>query len=415
MVAVQDAGGNTVTTSSASVAMSINTGTGTLSGTTSVNASSGIAIFSNLLLDKATIYTLKATSGTLTSATTGNIVISVGAATKLAITTQPTAPSTNGGALNAQPVVVVQDAGGNTVTTSTASITATPIAGSGVTWRIGGINLINAVNGIATFSGLTAASDDAVTGATITFSSTGLTSATSNTFNIPAPTYQSQWISANVGASTWCPGDTRNITVTVKNIGTATWSNATTPAGMNVGVKWDEDADYGNTIPRISVESGSPAGPVAPGQTVTYTFTGVAPSTKQGANHLTFDIVREGKCWFAGGCDASNITFVSPVYITAPPTITSVTGTPSTICNGSSSNLVVTAPASSAITIVNYDFNSGTSFGTLTPALATGISSTASGTATFATATGNVTTATTPASFMANINNDYSGKALSGA
>jgi len=50
---VQDAFGNTVTSSSAvvTVAIGINPGGGTLSGTTSVAASAGIASFSNLSID----------------------------------------------------------------------------------------------------------------------------------------------------------------------------------------------------------------------------------------------------------------------------------------------------------------------------------------------------------------------------
>jgi hypothetical protein len=109
--------------------------------------------------------------------------IGAGAATKLAITTQPTAPTINGGALAAQPVVVIQDQYSNT-TTSTASVAAA--VGSG-TWTIGGTTSKAGVSGTATFTDLTATSAAAVTGATITFTSGSLTSVTSGTFNIPVP------------------------------------------------------------------------------------------------------------------------------------------------------------------------------------------------------------------------------------
>jgi len=80
------------------------------------------------------------------------------------------------------------------------------------------------------------------------------------------------------------------------------------------------------------------------------------------------------------------------ITINALPTITSVTATPATICNGNTSNLIVTVPAASATTIVNYDFNSGTSYGSLSPTLASNISSSAtSSTAAFATASGTAT------------------------
>ena len=81
-----------------------------------------------------------------------------------------------------------------------------------------------------------------------------------------SPSYRSQFISMSSGSSTWCKSDVRNITVTVKNIGTATWASA--GSGMNIGLKWDEDADYGsapNNIPRQPVQGGAPLGPVAPG------------------------------------------------------------------------------------------------------------------------------------------------------
>ena len=110
--------------------------------------------------------------------------INPGAATKLSVTTQPAAPASNGAALATQPVITIQDQYNNTVTGSSASVTAA--VGSG-TWTLGGTTVVNAISGVATFSGLTATSAAAVTGATINFTSSGLTGATSSSFNIPAP------------------------------------------------------------------------------------------------------------------------------------------------------------------------------------------------------------------------------------
>jgi hypothetical protein len=109
--------------------------------------------------------------------------IGVGADRKLAITTQPTAPASNGASFAVQPVVRIQDQYGNT-TTSTATVTAAVGAG---TWTLGGTVTKAGVAGTATFTGLTATSELAVTGATITFSSGSLTSVTSSSFNIPVP------------------------------------------------------------------------------------------------------------------------------------------------------------------------------------------------------------------------------------
>ena len=106
-----------------------------------------------------------------------------GAATKLLISTQPTAPLNNGEVLATQPVVRVADQYDNT-TSSTAIVDAS--VGSG-TWTLGGSSSPAAVSGTATFTNLTATSAAAVTGATISFASTGMTGVTSSAFNIPAP------------------------------------------------------------------------------------------------------------------------------------------------------------------------------------------------------------------------------------
>ncbi|MEP7144573.1 MAG: hypothetical protein ABI707_16955, partial [Ferruginibacter sp.] len=146
----------------------------------------------------------------------------------------------------------------------------------------------------------------------------------------PTVAYKSQFISMSTGSAAWCVGEQRNVTVTVKNIGTASWTNA--GSGMNIGLKWDEDVDYGGAptnIPRISVQAGIPAGAVAPGATVTYTFPSVPGSQIVGINHLTFDVVREGDCWFGGNggtCGPGNSAYTSPaITITNPVTPTATT------------------------------------------------------------------------------------------
>ena len=111
----------------------------------------------------------------------------VGAAAQLAITTQPKAPLFDGGVLTNQPAIQVQDAFGNLVASS-AAITAQVGAGA---WVVGGNTNKTAANGAATFSGVTAFANSAISGASITFTSPGLTPVTSSTFNIPAPITES--------------------------------------------------------------------------------------------------------------------------------------------------------------------------------------------------------------------------------
>ncbi len=65
---------------------------------------------------------MTAAANGLTTATSNAFNITVGAAAKLAFTTQP-GGGANGTAWTTQPAVTIEDAGGNTVTTATNAIT----------------------------------------------------------------------------------------------------------------------------------------------------------------------------------------------------------------------------------------------------------------------------------------------------
>jgi Protein of unknown function (DUF1533) len=109
--------------------------------------------------------------------------LTVGSASQLVVSSQPTAPLGNGGVLVSQPVITVEDVYGNVVTNST-SITA---AANQSTWVLGGTKSVNTTAGVATYSGLTAfCPTNAIMGATIGFTAGALT-ANSSSFNIPAP------------------------------------------------------------------------------------------------------------------------------------------------------------------------------------------------------------------------------------
>jgi hypothetical protein len=193
-VALEDQYGNTVTGTPQDVTLAIwnNAGPGgTLSGakTVAVNTSTGVATFSGLSIDKAgTGYTLTATGSTVD--TSAGVVVSsafnitVGAAAKLAFTTQP-GGGTVSAAWSQQPVVAVEDAGGNTVTSSSASVTLTIKIGTpacGGPGTLSGTTTLGASSGVATFSGL---SINAVgTGYELHATSPGLTAVDSSPFNI---------------------------------------------------------------------------------------------------------------------------------------------------------------------------------------------------------------------------------------
>jgi hypothetical protein len=187
VVAVQDQFDNTVTSSTASVAIAIQTNPGvppgTLSGTTPVAASGGLATFGNLSINKSGVgYTLRATSGTLTATASAGFTIVAGPATRLIFSAPP---SNTVAGVNFSPAVQVTalDALDNTATSFTGSVTVAigtnPPPGGGV---LDGTAAVPAVAGVANFPGLNI--DEARTGYTLTANATGQTGAASGAFNI---------------------------------------------------------------------------------------------------------------------------------------------------------------------------------------------------------------------------------------
>ena len=140
--------------------------------------------FADLSIDKVgTGYKLTISSTGLTSAVSGTFNVTVGAASKLAFTTQP-----GGGAAGAawatQPKVTVQDAFGNTITTSSASVTLTITSGTGTSGAVltCTANPKAAASGVATFAGCKI--NLAGSGYTLTATTAGLTNGVSTAFNI---------------------------------------------------------------------------------------------------------------------------------------------------------------------------------------------------------------------------------------
>ncbi|MFN7453528.1 MAG: LamG-like jellyroll fold domain-containing protein [Pseudobdellovibrionaceae bacterium] len=172
---VRDTYGNRVTDSSAGVVVALTTGTGTLSGTVSVSASSGVVTFTNLRLNLVgTNKVLTATSAGLSSAVSNAFTITNGAPSQLVFTSQPTS-ATAGMNFASQPVVEIRDSAGNVVPTS-ASVTLTAANGT-----LLGTSTVSAVNGVVTFSGLSLT----VAGSnSLSVASAGLSTVTGNTFTV---------------------------------------------------------------------------------------------------------------------------------------------------------------------------------------------------------------------------------------
>jgi sugar lactone lactonase YvrE len=188
-VEAQDAFGNTAASFTGDIAVAVTSGTGvagaSLNGTATQHATAGVATFRDLTIDKAGGgYTLSAVTAGLTGATSNQFTVNVGAARRLSFVSQPNTVVA-GAAISPALQVAVLDAGGNRVTTSTASVTMSVTSGSGaVGAALGGTVTQPAASGVATFDNL--AIDKAASGYTLTASSSSVTGAASSSFTVMA-------------------------------------------------------------------------------------------------------------------------------------------------------------------------------------------------------------------------------------
>jgi len=139
--------------------MSFSTTTGALTGTPTSVAG-------------ATAYTITATNATGSATQTFTLTVTVGAALKVAVT-RASVGTSPGIAFTTQPQITIQDSGGNTITSSTAVVTATVSAGGALV----GTATATASSGIATFSNLGIRGFGG-TAYTITYTAAGLTTDT---------------------------------------------------------------------------------------------------------------------------------------------------------------------------------------------------------------------------------------------
>ena len=187
VVSAQDAQGNVATSFTGDLTLAISAGTGTpaavLSGTASMPAVAGAATFSTLSIDKSgTGYTLAATGGGLTAATSTPFTIAAGPASELVFSVAP-GTTTAGAAIAPALEVTARDALGKTADAFTGDVTVTISAGTGTPGAaLNGTAMLPAVAGIATFASL--AIDSAGTGYTLSATAATLTAATSPAFDI---------------------------------------------------------------------------------------------------------------------------------------------------------------------------------------------------------------------------------------
>src|SRR5437667_176154 len=289
-VQVQDQFGNVVTSGSGSnasitVAIGSNPGGGTLSGTTTQTAVSGLATFSNRSSGKpGNGYTLTVSSSGLTGATSDTFNITVGAAAQLVLGTQP---SNARAASSITPAVTVQvqDAGGNVVTGSTASVTVA-IGTNPSSGTLSGTTTVSAVNGVATFSNLSI--DKAGTGYKLTATSGTLTSATSSAFNITVGTatklvFDQQPTNTVAGASI-SPALTLQVQDANGNVVTTSQASATVAIGTNPGGGTLGGTTIVSAVSGVATFSGLSIDKTGTGYTLAATSTGLTSATSSAFN-----------------------------------------------------------------------------------------------------------------------------------
>ncbi len=172
MVAIEDASGNVVQDDLSAATLKVSPGGQTCAGIENL----GVFTFSSCVIKATGTYTLQATDGSLTSATSGAFTVGASVPTQLAFTTSP--PATTGAGATFAVVVAEEDSYGNTETgDSSTSVSLAATSGSGFTCSTTPTQF---TSGVATFTGCyyTAASTTAYT---LTASSGILFPATANT------------------------------------------------------------------------------------------------------------------------------------------------------------------------------------------------------------------------------------------
>lgn len=226
VVTVQDAFNNTATSFAGTVSLALTDSTArgaSVTGTPSVAAVAGVATFSLARIEKAnTRYTIRASSGQLTAATSAAFDVLPGAPAALAFRTQPTRVVAG---TPFSPVVSVEarDAFGNFVPSFTGTVKFAPTVGVGTTQEGQSITQppdsvlprVAAVAGVASFPS-TVLLEQAVRGVSMTATSGTLTPGVSDTFSVVHAaahhlSFQSQPVNVTAGGNIAASGITVEI------------------------------------------------------------------------------------------------------------------------------------------------------------------------------------------------------------
>ncbi|MBI4811693.1 MAG: hypothetical protein HY800_09700, partial [Ignavibacteriales bacterium] len=186
-VQLKDSLGNNVSIPGVLITLTLTTGTGTLSGTTTQSTDgAGLTIFNNLSINKTGSKILTATSGSLTSATSNSFTISAATPVNISFTQQPPSSDTAGTILTPSIIVNIKDSFDNNVPLAGDTIDISLSSGSGT--LSGTLMKVTDANGAVTFDNLSIEKSGIKT---LTASSNNYGSAVSNTFTInPSAAYK---------------------------------------------------------------------------------------------------------------------------------------------------------------------------------------------------------------------------------
>jgi virginiamycin B lyase len=181
-VTAQDSSGNPINSFNGTVTVALDNDPGgsTLGGGVSATASSGVATFSGITLNKAaTGYTLLASGGGYGWGVTDSITVTPALATQLVITQQPPATVKVNTAFGMQ--ASIEDQYGNVVNTANNTVSVA-FASNPPGATLGGTLSVSASQGVATFSNLVI--NKTGSGYSLKVSSSGLSSAVTNAINV---------------------------------------------------------------------------------------------------------------------------------------------------------------------------------------------------------------------------------------
>ena len=364
----EDPFGNVVPTytSPVTLALATNLVGGTLGPAAKLTATpvNGVASFTGLTINNVSPgYTIQATSGVLTSATTNPLTVQVITPTKLAVTSQPPS-SVAASSPTINVTVAAEDGQGNIATTYVGQVTLTLGSNPGGS-TLGGTLTAQAVGGVATFTGLSL--NKVGTGYTLVAASTGLASATSGQIAVTSAAAtqlvvaiqpQSSVVAGSGFGLVVKPEDANgNVDLTYNSPVTVTLANNPGGATLGTGLNASATASISNPGPNgvvsaINVSNGGSG----------YTSTPVVTLSGGGGSGATATAVVTN-----GVVTAINIGNIGSGY-TSAPTVTIIPQTVTvTAFNGVATftGLTLNTPANGYKVLV--------SSGTLTPATTTAI------------------------------------------